>query len=155
MEPIGIAESPFKKIENMPIQPRGAKDIEGRIRIYDPYVEGLRDLDGFSHIYLLYHFHKVSKTALVVTPFMDTVERGVFSTRSPLRPNHIGLSVVELCSVDKGVLTIKGIDLLDKTPVLDVKPYIDKFDRVESSRSGWMQSDAQGVAEQRSDDRFK
>ncbi|MEA1967465.1 MAG: tRNA (N6-threonylcarbamoyladenosine(37)-N6)-methyltransferase TrmO [Thermodesulfobacteriota bacterium] len=155
MESIGIVNSPFTSIENMPIQPKGAKDVVGTIDIYEPYIEGFRDLDGFSHIYLLYFFHKAKKTALTVTPFMDTVKRGVYSTRSPLRPNHIGLSIVELVSIKQGVITVKGIDLLNGTPLFDVKPYIESFDLVEKSRSGWMKANMDEVAEKRSDERFK
>jgi len=155
MEPIGIAKTPFTSIENMPIQPKGARDVQGDVEIYEPYVEGLKDLEGFSHVYLLYLFHKAGPTALRVTPFMDTVERGVFSTRSPLRPNHIGLSIVELVAVRRGVVTVNGIDLLNETPVLDIKPYIESFDKVEASRSGWMQASMDQVAEKRSDGRFK
>jgi tRNA-Thr(GGU) m(6)t(6)A37 methyltransferase TsaA len=155
LEPIGVIHSPFTSIENMPIQPKGATDVEGTVVVQDCYVEGLRDLDGFSHIYLLYHFHKADKTSLIVTPFLDTHERGVFSTRSPLRPNHIGLSIVQLVGVEKNRLLIRGVDVLDGTPLLDIKPYIARFDGVQSSTSGWMQANAEEVAATRSDDRFK
>ena len=152
--PIGLIHSPIDSPKNAPIQPRGAADLQGTIEIYSEYAEGLTDLDGFSHIILLYHFHLTTRTELLVTPFMDTCKRGVFSTRSPLRPNHIGLSIVELLSVDKNILAVKGIDVVDSTPVLDVKPYIQNFDGVEQSRSGWMTADADQVAGKRSDDRF-
>ncbi len=155
MEPIGIIRTPFTRIENMPIQPRGAADVQGEVHVQEQYADGLQDLEGFSHIYLIYLFHKVEKTRLMVVPFMDTTERGVFSTRSPLRPNHIGLSIVELVNINNRVLTVKGVDVLDQTPLLDIKPYIEAFDRVENSASGWMTGKAEEVAEKRSDDRFK
>lgn len=155
MEPIGIIRTPFTRIENMPIQPRGAGDTEGKLHIHEQYAEGLRDLDGFSHLYLIYLFHKADKTSLSVVPFMDTTPRGVFATRSPLRPNHIGLSIVALAGIDDRVITVKGIDVLDQTPLLDIKPYIEAFDAVENSTSGWMKADAADVADKRSDDRFK
>lgn len=154
MQQIGTIHSPFTSLEDMPIQPKGAKDIVGTIEIQQEYMEGLADLNGFSHIYLLYQFHKAARTALTVIPFMDTTPRGVFSTRSPLRPNHIGLSIVELTGVEKNLITVKGIDILDGTPLLDVKPYIAAFDAVKNSRSGWMTASTESVATKRSDDRF-
>jgi tRNA-Thr(GGU) m(6)t(6)A37 methyltransferase TsaA len=154
MESIGVIYSPFTSLENMPIQPKGAPDVEGTIIIKDNYVDGLKDLNGFSHIYLIYHFHKAQKTSLTVTPFLDTFERGVFATRSPLRPNHIGLSIVQLLRVEGPKLSIKGIDVLNETPLLDIKPYIAKFDEVNNSLSGWMAATEQEVSDKRSDNRF-
>lgn len=154
METIGIISTPFTTLEDMPIQPRGAAETVGTVTVERRYLAGLADLDGFSHIYLLYHFHRATRVELTVVPFMDTVERGVFATRSPLRPNHIGLSLVELVGVEGRVLTVRGIDVLDGTPLLDVKPYIASFDQVAQSRSGWMQSDGAAVAATRSDSRF-
>ena len=122
MEPIGSICTPFTDLRDMPIQPKGAADIVGTVRLENRYAAGLADLDGFSHLYLLYLFHEARRMELTVVPFMDTVERGVFSTRSPLRPNHIGLSIVELIGVDGNELKVKGIDVLDGTPLLDVKP---------------------------------
>lgn len=155
LEPIGYAKTPFEKIEDMPIQPKGAAGIKGSVIIDSRLIPGLKDLEGFSHVYLIYHFHKAAKTSLSVTPFMDTVERGVFSTRSPLRPNHIGLSIVELGQIEGNVIHINGIDLLNDTPILDIKPYIQQFDRIENSCSGWMQASEQDVAVKRSDARFR
>lgn len=154
MQPIGTIHSPFTSLKDMPIQPKGAKDTIGTIEIKEEYMEGLQDLDGFSHIYLLYNFHKAARTALTVTPFMDTSPRGVFSTRSPLRPNHIGLSIVELVGVEKNLLKVRGIDILDGTPLLDIKPYIEFFDSVQDSHSGWMKGSLDEVANKRSDNRF-
>lgn len=154
MKPIGIIHSPFQDLKDMPIQPKGAKDTLGTVEIEQKYMEGLQDLDGFSHIYLLYIFHEAARTALTVTPFMDTTPRGVFSTRSPLRPNHIGLSIVELAGVEKNLVKVRGIDILDGTPLLDIKPYIEAFDGINNSRSGWMKATSDAVKKKRSDSRF-
>ncbi len=154
MQPIGIIHSPFLDLENMPIQPKGALDVIGTIELEEQYSKGLADLEGFSHIYLLYQFHKATRTSLTVTPFMDTHERGVFATRSPLRPNHIGISIVRIEQVKDNLITVRGIDILDGTPLLDIKPYIAAFDSVQESRSGWMNSSEAEVADKRSDQRF-
>lgn len=154
MQPIGTIHSPFTSLQDMPIQPKGAKDTIGTIQIDEKYQDGLQDLDGFSHIYLLYTFHKAARTDLIVTPFMDTTPRGVFSTRSPLRPNHIGLSIVELVGVEKNLIKVRGIDILNGTPLLDIKPYIEHFDAVQDSRSGWMKGSTADVEKKRSDKRF-
>jgi tRNA-Thr(GGU) m(6)t(6)A37 methyltransferase TsaA len=141
----------------MPVQPKGAKDTYATIEIKEEFCEGLKDLDGFSHIYLIYYFHKVKEHKLSVIPFNDKTDtpRGVFSTRTPMHPNSIGLSVVELVKVEKNILTIKGVDILDQTPLLDIKPYIENFDKVEGVvKSGWMQSTLDEVSAKRSDDRF-
>lgn len=154
MKPIGTIHTPFTTLEDMPIQPKGAGDVIGTIELEEQYRQGLADLDGFSHIYLLYEFHMAKRTALTVTPFMDTSPRGVFSTRSPLRPNHIGISIVKLIGVDKNILTVQGIDILNGSPLLDIKPYIAAFDSVQQSQSGWMKSSEEDVAGKRSDTRF-
>lgn len=151
---IGRIRTPFLKLEEMPIQPRGAAEIVGSLTVEEQYIEGLADLEGFSHIYLLYLFHKAQRTHLTVTPFMDKSDRGVFATRSPLRPNHIGLSIVELLGVDKNIVTIRGIDILDNTPLLDIKPYIAAFDMVQNSSPGWMKGSVEDVTQCRSDNRF-
>lgn len=154
LEPIGHIRSPFTALENMPIQPAGAKAIIGTLEILPQYTEGLADLGGFSHLYLLYHFHRARRTALSVIPFLDKVERGVFATRSPLRPNHLGISIVELLEVRGNEVRVRGVDILDNTPLLDIKPYIESFDQVGNSTSGWMKAGRREVAEKLSDDRF-
>ncbi len=154
MQAIGTIHSPFKNLQDMPIQPRGAADELGSVELYGQFAEGLHDLEGFSHIYLLYQFHMAQRTELSVIPFMDVVSRGVFATRSPLRPNHIGLSIVELVGVAGNIIAIRGVDVLDGTPLLDVKPYIAAFDEVQGSRSGWMQATPEEISARRSDDRF-
>jgi len=154
VENIGIIHSPFKELANMPVQSLGAQSAEGRVVVDERFTEGLRDLDGFSHIYLVYHFHKASRTELQVVPYMDTVTRGVFATRSPLRPAHIGISVVELLNVADNVLTVRGLDVLDGTPLIDIKPYMPQFDCWQNATSGWMKASRSDVEEKRSDNRF-
>jgi tRNA (adenine37-N6)-methyltransferase len=152
---IGIIHSPFTELQNMPIQPAGAPDTEGEVEVYGDYAEGLRDLDKFSHIYLIYYFHKAPRTELQVVPFMDTEKRGVFSTRSPLRPSHIGMSIVNLISVDGNRLKIRGIDILDGTPLIDIKPFIPQFDCIQDAKSGWMRHSVDEIKMKRADERFK
>ena len=155
IKPIGVIYSPFKELEKMPIQPKSAAGELGRVVIDDEYLAGLQDLEGFSHIYLLYKFHACRKTKLKVIPFMDVVERGVFATRAPVRPNHIGLSIVRLLEVKGNTLVIEGVDVLDGTPLLDIKPYVAKFDQVTLSRDGWVKAGEEEIAEKRSDSRFQ
>ena len=157
IKPIAIIKSPFCSLENMPIQPKGAKDIYATIEFDKKYQKGLKDLDGFSHIYLIYHFHKVNDYKLEVIPFNDktNTSRGVFSTRTPMHPNNIGLSIVELISVKENIVTIKGVDILNGTPLIDIKPYIENFDKIDATtKSGWMQSTKEEIEQKRSDDRF-
>lgn len=151
---IGIIHTPYKDLKNMPIQPVGAKDTEGTLELAPEYAAGLKDLEGFSHVYLLYHFHKAGEMKLEVVPYMDTHTRGVFSTRSPLRPGRIGLSIVEVVRVEDNVVHLRGVDVLDGTPLLDIKPYIPQFDQRDNVRTGWMCKDCEDVANARSDDRF-
>jgi tRNA-Thr(GGU) m(6)t(6)A37 methyltransferase TsaA len=157
MNHIAIIKSPFCSLENMPVQPRGAKDIYATIEFKKEFQDGLKDLDGFSHIYLIYYFHKVKKYKLQVIPFNDktNTKRGVFSTRTPMHPNLIGLSIVELVNIKDNIVTIKGVDILDGTPLLDIKPYIENFDKIDGfTKSGWMKSTKDEVSLKRSDKRF-
>ena len=154
LSPIGTIESPFKELKGMPIQPTGAGDAEGRILLDETFVEGLSDLEGFSHIILLYWFHRSKGYALKVKPFMDDEFRGLFATRAPRRPNPIGLSVVRLLGIEHNVLHIRGVDVVDGTPLLDIKPYVPKFDAVETVSTGWLEKNAQKSTTIRSDDRF-
>lgn len=135
--PIGIIRSEHVAPEETPIQPAYAKGCQGRAEILPEFAEGLRDLDGFSHMYLIYHFHLAGPAKLIVKPFLQNAERGVFATRSPCRPNAIGLSIVELIRREGNVLHLDGVDILDGTPLLDIKPYTVKFDRIETTRNGW------------------
>lgn len=154
-EPIGTIYSPFTTPEGMPIQPAGAKDVRGSVEVRTAYEEGLHDLEGFSHIILVYHFHRVNGFDLTVTPFLDNNPHGLFSTRAPRRPNPVGISVVRLLSRKENSLYIEGVDVLDGTPLLDVKPYVPEFDAPGSVRTGWMEKVKRKVEEQRADDRFK
>ncbi len=126
--PIGTIRSPFRDIAGMPVQPNGARGTKGSIELYEPYRGGHCDLDGFERIILIYAFHRCTGHCLTVTPFLDTTPRGVFATRSPKRPNAIGLSVVRLIEVKDTMLIIEDVDVLDGTPLLDIKPYVPAFD---------------------------
>jgi tRNA (adenine37-N6)-methyltransferase len=151
---IGIIHSPFRSIENMPIQPAGAAGIRGEIELFAEFAPGLKDLEGFSHIILLYHFHRAAEPRLVVTPFLDSEAHGVFATRAPSRPNAIGLSVVKLLGLNGNRLQIENVDILDGTPLLDMKPYAPEFDHHEVERTGWLEAARGKVKDKRSDDRF-
>ena len=152
--PIGVIRSPYTDRANMPIQPCGARDTAGRVFLDEPLAPGLKDLEGFSHIYLLYHFHMSQGFDLTVVPFMEPVERGLFATRAPRRPNQIGLSVVRLQKIEGHVLHILGVDVLDNTSLLDIKPYFRSFDSFPEAVSGWAESHQERAAEVRSDARF-
>jgi tRNA-Thr(GGU) m(6)t(6)A37 methyltransferase TsaA len=153
-KPIGIIHSPFKDVKGMPIQPAGAKGIAGTVEIYWRYQEGLADLDGFSHIILIYHFHLSEGYSLLVKPFLDERLRGVFSTRAPRRPNALGLSVVRLVKIEGSTLYIENVDIVDGTPLLDIKPYVPDLDGVRAERTGWLSGKAGKVGETRADERF-
>lgn len=152
---IGLIHSPFDDIEGMPIQPKGATGITGSVEIFPEFEEGLLDLGGFSHIILLYHLHKIRKPQLVVTPFLDDREHGIFATRAPKRPNPIGLSVVKLIQVNGRVIDIENVDVLNQTPLIDLKPYIPEFDHHSTDRIGWYKKTIDEVKQKRSDDRFR
>lgn len=153
--PIGTIRTPFHDIAGMPIQPNGARGTRGTVEIAPAYREGLRDLGGFERIILIYAFHRCADHRLTVTPFLDTVPRGIFATRSPRRPNAIGLSVVRLLDVTGGEITVEDIDVLDGTPLLDLKPYVPAFDAYPGSRCGWLEAVAGNAATTKSDDRFR
>jgi len=153
--PIGVIHSPFREIEGMPIQPRGAAGVRGVVELLPEFAEGLKDLEGFSHVLLIYHFHRVQEVRLVVTPFLDGEPHGVFATRAPTRPNPIGLSVVRLIGVEGNVLRVEGVDVLDGTPLLDIKPYVPEFDVYDVERVGWLEGVRRGVETKRSDGRFR
>jgi len=121
--PIGVVHSPFKKPEGTPIQSAAATDTSAVVEVFPEYAEGLDDLDGFSHIILLYHFHLAAKCSLSVRPYLDHTPHGLFATRAPARPNSIGLSIVRLSGISNGELQVMDVDILDGTPLLDVKPY--------------------------------
>ncbi len=139
-KPIGIVHSPFLESEGTPIQPSRSNNAAGTVEVFPEYGEGLSDLDGFSHIILLCHMHKTAGFRLKVVPFLDTQLRGLFATRAPSRPNPIGLSVVELVGIEGNSLAIRGVDLLDGTPVLDIKPCVGEFDGQAQLRTGWLKN---------------
>lgn len=155
MEPIGIIHTPFKTKEGMPIQSSGAKGIKGKIVLNEEYIPGLTDLDGFSHIILIYNFHKSTGFELLTKPFLDSTKRGVFATRAPKRPNPIGLSVVRLLKIEKNIIHIENVDVLDKTPLLDIKPYIPDFDIHKTEKNGWTENKTDSLNEAKSDKRFE
>jgi tRNA-Thr(GGU) m(6)t(6)A37 methyltransferase TsaA len=153
--PIGIIHSPYKEIEGMPIQPYGARGAKGSIEIKHEFVPGLKDIDGFSHIILLYHFHISKGYSLEVLPFLDDHPKGLFATRAPKRPNPIGLSIVRLIKVEENILHIEDVDILDNTPLLDIKPYVSMFDALDQTEVGWYAKAKYDVRNRKSDLRFK
>ena len=136
-KPIGVIHSKHIAADKTPIQAVYAKGCKGRAEILPEFAEGLRDLEGFSHIYLIYHFHRAPPAKLKVKPFLQDIERGLFATRAPCRPNAIGLSVVRLEKIEGTTLHLEDVDILDGTPLLDIKPYTAKFDCIVTTRSGW------------------
>lgn len=150
---IGFVRSPYQSTRDTPVQPSCARGIEGSVEIGEQYREGLADLDGFSHIILICHLHEVSDFRLKVIPHLDTELRGLFATRAPSRPNPIALSLVRLLEVEGATLRIEGMDLLDGTPVLDIKPFVKDFDDATDVRCGWL--DAVRRREAAADRRFE
>ncbi len=152
--PIGKIYSPFNDPKGMPIQPAGAGDVMGRVVLFEAYSEGLTDLEQFSHLILLYHFHQSRGYALRVTPFLDRCTHGVFATRAPRRPDPIGFSVVRLIQRQPNELIVGNIDILNGTPLLDIKPYVPTFDAHPHANPGWLADKAEKSTTIRSDDRF-
>jgi len=151
---IGIIHSPFKEPRGTPIQPTAASGIDGSVEIFQEYTEGLEDLDGFSHVILVYHFHLCKESSLKIKPYMDNQARGVFSTRAPCRPNPIGISVVRLVRIEKNILHIRDIDIIDGTPLLDVKPYVPDFDVRNIEKFGWLEHNVHKIKKTKDDGRF-
>ena len=152
--PIGLIHTPFKTPEGTPIQPKAAAGVDGMVEIFSEYANGLADLEGFSHIFLIYHFHLAKPFSLQVKPFLDDKPHGLFATRTPSRPNSIGISVVELVEIDNGRLHIRDIDVVDKTPLLDIKPYVPDFDVREAIRIGWLAKRTEKMNHTTDDGRF-
>jgi tRNA (adenine37-N6)-methyltransferase len=138
MRPIGVIHSPFQEKEQTPIQPSRSQ-AKGQVEVYPEFAAGLEDIEGFSHIILLYVFHQSSGFTLRVKPFLDDQQHGLFATRYPKRPNPIGISVVRLARREGNILEIEGVDVLDGTPLLDIKPYVSEFDLRNVTRSGWLE----------------
>jgi tRNA-Thr(GGU) m(6)t(6)A37 methyltransferase TsaA len=152
--PIGVIHSPFKEPKGTPIQSIAAKGIEGTVELFQEFNEGLKDLDGFSHIMLIYHFHMSKEPLLIVKPFLDDQIRGVFSTRAPNRPNPVGISIVELINIEGNILRVKDLDILDGTPLIDIKPYVPEFDIREYIRIGWLEKNLGKLSTSLDDGRF-
>jgi len=135
--PIGVIHSEHVEKEKTPIQPVFAKGCRGKIEVFPRFAKGLRDVEGFSHVYIIYHLHRSGKPKLKVKPFLQDKEHGIFATRAPARPNPIGLSIVEVVKREGNILYINGVDVLDGTPLLDIKPYVSRFDCIKTKRNGW------------------
>lgn len=151
---IGRVRSPFKQASGTPIQAALANDSRGSIELFPDFVEGLVGLEGFSHLMLFYHFHLSGKAELKVKPFLDEEEHGVFATRAPRRPNALGVSIVRLEKIEGNVLHIRNLDILDGTPLLDIKPYVPAFDKREDTRTGWLEDKNIKMDGRKDDGRF-
>lgn len=153
-KPIGIIHSPYKEPKGSPIQAAAAKGVKGTIEVYSQFTDGLKDLEGFAYIIVLFHLHLAKDHPLVVKPFLDDKLHGVFATRSPCRPNTIGLSTVRLRKIEKNTLFIEDLDMLDGTPVLDIKPYIPQVDNRRTRKIGWFEGKTGQVKEIKDYGRF-
>jgi len=153
-KPIGIIHSPFGEPAGTPIQPVAAEGVRGTVEVFPEYADGLRDISGFSHIILIYHFHLSKPSPLIVKPFMDDEEHGVFAMRGPGRPNAIGISVVRLVKLQGNILEVEDIDIIDGTPLLDIKPYVPEFDIREVTGKGWLTTKVHLVSNTKDDGRF-
>jgi len=138
-QPIGFLFTPFKENKDVPRQPKFAKGVPGKLVIQPEFVPGLKDLEGFSHVYLIFHFNRSEGYQLTLTPFNETEKHGVFATRAPYRPNPLGLSIVRLVSIENDTLYLENVDILDGTPILDIKPYIHEMENQDETKSGWFQ----------------
>jgi len=151
---IGIIHTPFTEPKGTPIQPTASVDNEGKVEIFPEFSDGLQDLGNFSHIFLIYHFHLSKKTSLKVKPFMDDNEHGIFATRAPSRPNSIGISIVRLNKIENNLLYIKDVDIIDGTPLLDIKPYVSEFDIRKVTKNGWLEHNIYKLGKTKDDERF-
>jgi tRNA-Thr(GGU) m(6)t(6)A37 methyltransferase TsaA len=153
-EPVGLIHTPYKDKSGMPIQSSLTQNSKGTVEVFNDYAKGLMDIDGFSHLILIYHLHLVNEAKLVCQPFLENKPHGIFAVRSPARPNPIGLSIVRLIKRDGNILHIEDVDILDQTPLLDIKPYVPKFDIRKNAKAGWFDKALKGVENRLSDDRF-
>ncbi|UYP46836.1 hypothetical protein NEF87_003121 [Candidatus Lokiarchaeum ossiferum] len=158
-DPIGIIHSPLKNRSDAPIQPSAKPNIVGKIEIFPKFTPCLKDLNQFSFIFLFYHFNRITKHNLQVKPYLDTEIRGVFSTRAPSRPNTIGFSLVELVGIDDNIISVKHVDMLDQTPLLDIKPFVPPFDcalvKNKEIKIGWLSNKIQSHKNVTDDGRFQ
>jgi tRNA (adenine37-N6)-methyltransferase len=151
---IGRIRTPFTTVAGMPVQASMAGGAEGRIELDPAYADGLVDLAAFTHLILLYHFDRVGEVQLSVVPFLDDQAHGLFATRAPARPNPIGISVVRLLGIDGTTLSIADVDILDDTPLLDIKPYVPALDDRSNARSGWYEGRLDRLSGVTADRRF-
>ena len=152
--PIGIIHSPFKEPKNTPIQAVASVDTNGEVELFPEFTLGLKDLEKFSHIILIYHFHLSKKASLKAKPFMNDSERGIFAIRASSRPNPIGISIVRLSKIEKNILFIKDVDIIEGTPILDIKPFISEFDNRENTENGWLKNNIHKLSSTKDDERF-
>lgn len=153
-KPIGVIHSPFKDPKGTPIQPAGAEGVNGKVEVFPEYADGLKDIEGFSHIILIYHFHLSKGTLLIAKPYMDNEARGVFAMRGPSRPNPIGISTVRLVGIEGNILHIQDVDIVDGTPLLDIKPYVPEFDTRQAKRVGWLGNNVHKLRTAKDNGRF-
>jgi tRNA (adenine37-N6)-methyltransferase len=139
IKPIGVISTPYKEAKGMPIQGKFKRGVIGTARIFPAYKKGLKDIEGFSHVILIYHFNRSKEEKLIGRPFLEDTEHGIFAIRSPHRPNQIGFSIVRLEGVKEGEITFSEVDILDGTPLLDIKPYVKYFDSRSRVKSGWVE----------------
>ena len=138
MRPIGVIRSPYKESKDIPIQGIFKSNVEAWVELKDKYADGLKDLDKFSHAILIYYFHKSEREEIKGEPFLEQNSHGIFAIRSPNRPNHIGLSIVKIKSIKRDKMYFTEVDILDETPLLDIKPYVKYFDTRKNVVSGWL-----------------
>ena len=155
LTPIGVIRTPYIEPKDIPIQGRFKDDVEGWLELREEYVPGLKDLEGFSHLILLYHFHRSERQEIEGLPYLEEESHGIFAIRSPHRPNHLGLSIVRIQRIEGNRIYFTEVDMLDGTPLLDIKPYVPEFDRQTDIRTGWLEQAGSTVSQRRSDDRFK
>ncbi|MDP8257872.1 MAG: tRNA (N6-threonylcarbamoyladenosine(37)-N6)-methyltransferase TrmO [Candidatus Aadella gelida] len=139
IKPIGIIHTPYKTTEGMPIQGAFEEKVTGTVELFQEYKEGLKDVEGFSHLILIYYFNRAKAEKLLGKPFLEDEVHGIFSIRGPMRPNHIGFSIVKIQKIEDNVSTFSEVDILDETPLLDIKPYVAYFDSRENTKNGWLE----------------
>jgi tRNA-Thr(GGU) m(6)t(6)A37 methyltransferase TsaA len=154
LKPIGILRTPFESPDKMPIQPCSKGAASGTALVFPEYTDGLYHLDGFTHIILIYYLHRVKRQELIVTPFLDNTSHGVFATRAPVRPNPVGISIVRLEKIEDNILYLQGLDMINGTPLIDVKPYIPDFDSHPDAKAGWYDKIQKKPEGKYSDNRF-
>ena len=144
LKPIGIIHTPYKEPKGIPIQGKFEKGVAGQIEMFPEYQEGLKDIEGFSHLILIYYFHRAKEEKLIGKPFLEDEPHGIFAIRSPKRPNHVGISIVKIEKIENNLITFSEVDILDGTPLLDIKPYVSHFDYRESVKNGWLDKHFKG-----------